>query len=119
MSNQVNIAKKWAKELDSEIQPFLRKHFEGNTEVYIIFEDKVGKRLGIVPNDPKSYKDFDVAATIHLTIPGKENADDKKLFNEFVSFLKNEDKLQHGSVIVAYIAENGVILEDGEWRKEF
>ncbi|REB07459.1 hypothetical protein DVB69_11580 [Sporosarcina sp. BI001-red] len=110
---------KWAKELESEIQPFLRKNLEGKTDVYIIFENKVGRNLSIDPNDPNCYKDYDVEATIRLTIPRKKKTDDEKVFNEFVSFLKNEDKLQHGTVIVVYIAENGVVLVDDEWRKEF
>lgn len=41
------------------------------------------------------------------------------LGNGFISFLKQEDKLQMGTVIAGYAAENGVILEDDEWRKEF
>ena len=51
-------------------------------------------------------------------MPRKRRGGDEKILNEFISFLKSEDKLKHGSVIIEYIAENGVILDD-EWGKEF
>lgn len=113
------IAKKWAKDLEREIQPFVSENLGETADVYVYFDDKVGIELSIDPNNPRSYKDFDVEPTIRITIPRKKNDNDEKLFNEFISFLKSKDKLQHGSVIVGYIAENGVILEDHEWSKEF
>ncbi len=113
------VAKKWARDLEGEIHPFIREHLEETTNVYVYFNDKIGKELGIDPNHPGSYKDFDVEPIIRLTIPRKKRVDDEKLFNEFISYLQNEDKLQHGMVIVGYVAENGEILEDEEWFREF
>ena len=82
------------------------------------FNDEIGNELGIDLVNPRSYKEFDVTPTIRITVPQTRNDGDEKILNEFISFLKSEDKLQHGSVIMEYIAENGVILDD-EWGKEF
>lgn len=113
------IARKWGKELENEILPFIRENLGETTDIYVYFNDKIGKELGIDPNHPGSYKDYDVEPIIRLTIPRKKKVDDEKLFSEFISFLQNEDKLQNGTVIVGYVAENGEILEDREWSKEF
>ncbi|WP_025783367.1 hypothetical protein [Sporosarcina sp. D27] len=113
------IASKWRKELEGEIHPFLSENLGENIDVYAFFNDKIGNDLGIDPNGSSSYKDFDVEATIRLTLPRKKKADDERVFNEFISYLKTNDKLLHGKVVVAYIAENGVILEDDEWWEDF
>jgi hypothetical protein len=112
------IAEKWAKDLENEIQPFIRENLEETTAVHVYFDDKIGKELGIDPVNPRSYKEFDVTPTIRITVPREKSDGDEKILNEFISFLKHEDKLQHGSVIMEYIAENGAILDD-EWGKEF
>ena len=75
--------------------------------------------MGIDWTDPRSYKDFKVAPTIRITLPRKKSDEDERLFDEFISFLKSEDRLQQGTFIVGYVAENGEILEDNEWSKEF
>lgn len=113
------IASKWRKELEGEIHPFLSENLGENIDVYAFFNDRIGNDLGIDPNGSNSYKDFVVEATIRLTIPRKKNDDDERVFNEFISYLKTNDKMLHGNVVVAYIAENGVILEDDEWWGEF
>lgn len=113
------IASKWRKELEGEIHPFLSEKLGENIDVYAFFNDRIGNDLGIDPNGSNSYKDFNVEATIRLTIPRKKNSDDERVFNEFISYLKTNDKMLHGTVVVAYIAENGVILEDDEWWRDF
>ena len=112
------IADKWANDLENEIRPFIKENFGETTDFYVYFMTKYGNELGIDPVNPRSYKEFDVAPTIRITVPRKKSDEDEKILNEFISFLKSEDKLQHGSVIMGYIAENGVILDD-EWGKEF
>lgn len=112
-------ADKWADDLESEIRPYIKENFGETTEIYVYYDDEIGRELGIDAANPGSYKDFNVAPTIRITIPRKKNANDENLFNEFISFLKSEDKLQQGTVIVGYVAENGEILEDNEWSKEF
>ena len=112
------IADKWAKDLENEIQSFIKENLEETTNVHVYFDDEIGNELGIDPVNPRSYKEFDVAPTIRITVPRTRSDGDEKILNEFISFLKSEDKLQHGSVIMEYIAENGVILDD-EWGKEF
>ncbi|WP_045520137.1 hypothetical protein [Neobacillus niacini] len=113
------IADKWGDDLETEIRPFIKENFGKATDFHVfIINDKIGQELGIDPVNPKSYKEFDVAPTIRITVHQKRSDRDEKILNEFISFLKSEDKLQNGSVIMEYIAENGVILDD-EWGKEF
>ncbi len=113
------IADKWADDLKTEIRPFIKENFGETTDFFVFFiNENIGQELGIDPVNPRSYKEFDVAPTIRITVPRKRSDGDEKFLNEFISFLKSEDKLQHGSVIMEYIAENGVILDD-EWGKEF
>ena len=85
---------------------------------FFFTNDNIGQELGIDPLNPKSYKEFDVAPIIRITVPRKKSEEDKKILNEFISFLKSEDKLQHGSFAMSYIDEKGVILDD-EWNKDF
>ena len=75
--------------------------------------------MGIDWTDPRSYKEFNVSPTIRITIPRNRSDEDERLFDEFISFLKSEDKLQEGTVIVEYVTENGEIIEENEWSKEF
>lgn len=113
------IANKWEDELENEIGPYIKENFGETTDFHVYYDNKIGNVLGIDSANLESYKDFNVAPTIRITIPRKKSSEDEKLFNEFISFLISEDKLQHGTVIVSYVAENGEILEDDEWSREF
>lgn len=113
------IADKWAEDIKTEIQPFIKENFGETTNFFVFFLDEnIGQELSIDPLNPRSYREFDISPTIRITVPRKRSEEDERLLSEFISFLKSEDKLQHGSVILEYIAENGVILDD-EWGKEF
>jgi hypothetical protein len=116
------IADKWANDLESEIRPFIKENkenFAETTDFFVSFtNDNIGQELGIDPLNPKSYTEFDVAPIIRITVPRKKSEDDEKILNEFIAFLKSEDKLQHGSFAMSYIDEKGVILDD-EWNKDF
>ena len=113
------IADKWADDLKTEISPFIKLNFGETTDFHVFFNNEtIGNELGIDPLNPKSYTEFDVAPTIRITVPRKKSNVDEKFVNEFISFLQSEGKLQSGSVIIEYIAENGEILDD-EWSKEF
>ncbi len=113
------IADKWADDLENEIRSYIKENFGETTDFHVYYDDKIGKELGIDSTNLESYKDFNVAPTIRITIPRKKSGEDEELFNEFISFLNSEDKLQRGIVIVDYVAENGEILEDDEWSREF
>ena len=113
------IADKWADDLETEIRPFIKENFGETTGFFIFFiNQNIGQELGIDPVNLRSYKEVDIAPTIRITVPRKRSDEDEEILNEFISFLKNEGKLQHGTVIMEYIADNGVILDD-EWGKEF
>lgn len=113
------IADKWANDLKSEIRPFIKENFGETSDFFVFFtNDTIGQELGIDPLNPKSYKEFDVAPIIRITVTRKKSEDDEKILHEFIAFLKSEDKLQHGSIAMSYIDEKGVILDD-EWNKDF
>lgn len=113
------IADKWANDLKSEIRPFIKENFGETSDFFVFFtNDTIGQELSIDPLNPKSYKEFDVAPIIRITVTRKKSEDDEKILNEFIAFLKSEDKLQHGSIAMSYIDEKGVILDD-EWNKDF
>ena len=113
------IADKWANDLETEIRSFIKENFGETTDFHVYFtNDNIGQELGIDPVNPKSYTEFDVTPTIRITVPRKKSEDDEKILNEFIAFLKSEDKLQHGSFAMSYIDEKGVILDD-EWNKDF
>ena len=113
------IADKWEKDLKSEIRPFIEESFGETTDFFVYFtNDNIGRELDIDPLKPKSYKEFDVAPIIRITVPRKKSDDDEKILNELIASLKSEDKLKHGSFAMSYIDEKGVILDD-EWHKDF
>ena len=113
------IADKWEKDLKSEIRPFIEESFGETTDFFVYFtNDNIGRELDIDPLKPKSYKEFDVAPFILITVPRKKSDDDEKILNELIASLKSEDKLKHGSFAMSYIDEKGVILDD-EWHKDF
>ena len=113
------IADKWVDDLETEISPFIKQNFGEKTDFFVfLINENIGQELGIDPANPKSYKEFEISPTIRITVPRNRSEEDKKIVSEFISYLKSEDKLQHGSVVMEYIAENGVILDD-EWGKEF
>lgn len=113
------IADKWSDDLENEIGPYIKGNFGESTDFYVYFDDRIGRELGINHATEESFKDFNVAPTIRITIPRNKSDEDERLFNGFISFLNNEVKLQQGTVIVGYVAENGEILEDEEWSREF
>lgn len=125
MDNETNemvdtyIADNWADELEGEIQAYINQNFGEKANYYVYFPDEIGMERGLDPINPGSYKDHNVASTIRITLPRKKNDGDNTLFNEFVTYLESNIKLQEGTVIVGYVAENGEILEEEEWSKEF
>ncbi|TCI47958.1 MULTISPECIES: hypothetical protein [unclassified Exiguobacterium] len=113
-------ADKWADELEKEITPYVKQNFGDTTDVFALYDEEIGNKLGLEPSNPGSYKEHDAVPTIGITLRRKKQDDDEALFNDFISYLKTEDKLQHGYVMVDYIAENGELLEENYgWNKEF
>src|SRR5690606_37887013 len=113
------IADKWEDDLKTKISPYLIENIEGVTEYYVHFLNReIGKELNIDPLQPRNYTEFDVRPIIHITVPRERRNDDEELIHEFITYLKSENRLKHGTVIMDYIAEDGVILDD-QWRVEF
>ena len=106
-------------EWESEIRPFIEESFGETTDFFVYFaSDNIGLESDIDPLKPKSYKEFDVAPIIRITVPRKKSDDDEKILKELIASLKSEDKLKRGSFAMSYIDEKGVILDD-EWHKDF
>jgi hypothetical protein len=111
------ITDKWTDDIEREIRPFIKDHFGEATDFFVFFEnDNIGEELDIDPVHPRSYKEFNISPTIRITIPRKRNKGDESILNEFISYLKEEDKLKQGTIVIEYIDDKGVILDD-EWRK--
>lgn len=113
------IADRWENDVKAEIRPLINDYFAEATGFFVFFTNlNIGQELGIDVLHPQSYKEFDVAPIISITVPRKRSSEDEKKVNELIAALKNEDKLQHGSIAMEYIDEKGVILDE-EWRKGF
>lgn len=113
-------ADKWADELEKAITPYVKKKFGDTTNIFVLYDEKIVAKLKLEPSNPGSYKEHDAIPTIGITLRRKKQDNDEALFNEFISYLKTEDKLQHGYVMVDYVAENGELLEENYlWNKEF
>ncbi|MDQ0272802.1 hypothetical protein [Cytobacillus purgationiresistens] len=110
---------RWENDIEKEIGPHLNGEFAELKDLFVFMDSDDVKGLEIDPNNHDSYKDHQISPTVRITIPRKKQEADEELFNEFITFLQNDDVMEHGTIIVAYIAGNGVILEDNEWVKEF
>lgn len=138
------ISVKWRDDLEKELKPYFEdklgslklskemkeitdsnnyeeiKAKTGNShELVVLFDREVGKELNIDPNNPISYKEYDVAPTVLLTIHRKKQDRDENDFKEIIHSIKTDGVLEHGELIVSYISTDGVPLEDDEWRKAF
>ncbi len=125
MDNETNVivdtyvADKWAAELENEVRSYIIDKLGEKAEYFVMFSDTIGVDLGIDPLNVGSYRDYDANAMIHITLPRKKSENDDTLFNHFVSYMENNDLLHSGTVFVGYVAENGVILEEEGWSKDF
>lgn len=113
------VADKWENELEKNLRGYLNEKMEGLTDFYVtIPNSEIGKELGIDPLQLKSYKKFNIRPIIRLTFSRERSSEDEKIVQEFITYLKEEAQLNHGTVNVEYIAEDGVILDE-EWGREF
>lgn len=97
----------------------IQKKLGYDNQLVVLYEDQIGKELAIDPNKPVSYKEYNVAPTIRLTIPRKKIGTDNDTFTEIINSIKSDGVLAHGTFIVEYISTEGVPLEDDEWREIF
>ncbi|MGM9956852.1 MAG: hypothetical protein ACI35J_13430 [Peribacillus sp.] len=138
------ISNKWRDDSEKEIKPYIEEkigdvkssvemkeitdsnNYEeiqakigDSSELVVLFDREIGRELAIDPNHPKSYKEYDVAPSIHLTIHRKKLDTDENDFNSIIQAIKTDGALVHGELIVNYVSTDGVALEDDEWRKTF
>lgn len=112
------VSDKWSDELEEEMGPYVRQAFGESAVVYVYIDDEIGTALNVDPLNPGSFKNYNLEPTVRLDIPRERMEGDEELFTDFISYLTNEDILQHGQLIVSYVAETGEILEDKEWSRE-
>ena len=113
------VSDKWSDDMETEFRPYVTQAFGDSAILRVFVEEKIGQKLNVEPLHPGSYKKYDVAPTVRLDIPRESEAGDEQLFTDFISYLTEENKLQHGQLLVTYVAETGELLEDEEWSREF
>ena len=113
------VSDKWSDELEEEMSPYVRQAFGESAVVYAYIDDEIGAALNIDPLNSGSFKNYNLEPTVRLDIPRKRMEGDEERFTDFISYLTDEDILQHGQLIASYVAETGEILEDEEWSGEF
>ncbi|QXE02343.1 hypothetical protein [Terribacillus sp. DMT04] len=113
------VSDKWREELESDIRVYLEENFTDVHDYFALFDNEIGKKLSIKSSEPGSYKEHEVSPLIRIDVAREKEEQDDEHFNAFVSYLKEEGILEHGTVIFSYVAESGAILEQEDWRKEF
>jgi hypothetical protein len=112
------IAEKWEKELENHIRPYIEQKLEVLDEFSVHYDERTGITYNVNPNEPSSYKEYDAAPTIIISVPRKPAKKDKEIFNEIVSFIQKNAGLKHGMISISYV-KKGVPLDDKEWHKTF
>lgn len=138
------ISDKWQDDAEKEIRPYIenelgdvliskdmgdiaesddweeiQEEIGDSNQLLLVFDERIGKELKIDPNKAASYKDYEVAPTIRITLSRKKQDADEDRFTEIITALKKDRVLKNGNMIVEYISTNGVLLEDEEWSKSF
>ncbi|AEH48013.1 hypothetical protein [Parageobacillus thermoglucosidasius] len=112
------IAEKWEKELENNIRPYIEQKLGTLDEFWVEYDERAGITYNVNPNKPSSYKEYDAAPTILISVPRKPDKKDEEILNEIVAFLQKDVGLKHGTVSMSYI-KNGAPLDDKEWFKTF
>lgn len=115
----LKLSKEMKEITDSNNYDEIKAKIGNSNELVVLFDSEIGKELNIDPNNPKNYKEYDVAPTVLFTIHRKKQDTDETDFNEIIHSIKTDGALVHGELIVSYISTDGVPLEDDEWRKAF
>ncbi|MDM5222963.1 hypothetical protein QUF86_19905 [Peribacillus sp. NJ11] len=138
------ISDKWQDDAEKEIRPYIenelgdvliskdmgdiaesddweeiQEEIGDSNQLLLVFDERIGNELKIDPNKATSYKDYEVAPTIRITLSRKKQDADEDRFTEIITALKKDGVLKHGNMIVEFISTNGVLLEDEEWSKSF
>ncbi|MBA2871547.1 hypothetical protein HNQ85_001817 [Anoxybacillus calidus] len=112
------IAEKWEKELENNIRPYIEQKLGSLDEFWIEYDERTGITYHVNPNKPSSYKEYDAAPFIQISIPREPDKKDEEIFNEIVSFIQKDAGLKHGTVSMNYV-KKGVPIDDKEWRETF
>jgi hypothetical protein len=112
------IAEKWEKELENNIRPYIEQKLGALDEFWIEYDERTGITYNVNPNKPSSYKEYDAAPFIQISIPREPDKNDEEIFKEIVSFIQKDAGLKHGTVSMNYV-KKGVPIDDKEWRETF
>ncbi|MCT2536434.1 hypothetical protein NC661_03760 [Aquibacillus koreensis] len=107
------VAEKWTKELENNTRNYLNDHFPQMHIYHASIGRGIGKNLGIDPERAGSYKENgdSVKPHINIMVSREHSEHDEEKLNDFISYLKNEEKIEHGTVALSYMTEKGEIIE--------
>jgi hypothetical protein len=106
------------KELENHIRPDIEQKLGVLDEFWGEYDERTGITYHVNPNKSGSYKEYDAAPFIHISIPREPDKKDEEIFNEIVLFIQKDAGLKHGTVSMNYV-KKGVPLDKKEWRKTF
>ncbi|HWO97234.1 MAG TPA: hypothetical protein VNM45_13060 [Bacillus sp. (in: firmicutes)] len=92
------IAEKWARNLYNGLNPYLKNNISDIEEVFVMFDDEVGSIYNLSYKNPGEYKDYEVSATVLITLSRNLNDNDQNLLNDVTDYLKTELKVKHATV---------------------
>ncbi|MEK3797082.1 hypothetical protein MHI18_02315 [Peribacillus sp. FSL H8-0477] len=76
------IAAIWRDDTELALKPYIDKKLRDDNQLVVLYESHIGKELAIDPNIPVSYKEYNVAPTIRLTIPRKKIDKDEDTYTK-------------------------------------
>ena len=108
------VAMKWSNDLANDIRPFIYDHFEDMIDFHVIYDDQEINGFNIDPNHPGHYKDYAATPQITIALKRQKKAEDEKVYDDFLEFLKNRCHLQHAVISIQY--DNS---SEDDWYEEF
>lgn len=118
-TNQIEntyVKEKWEDDIDRQVRPYLEKTFEVLEDVWVMYDDDVGKEQSV--HAPASYTSSQAGPRIWAFIPRKAKDGDDELLKKFEQFLQKDVLLTHASVTISY-NNKGVPLEETELRTHY
>jgi hypothetical protein len=113
------IANRWSYELENAARPYITEHIPEASDLIAYFEEDIVTAFAVDPLAPSSYKEHEVEPALRMTISRNAEDGDDQLFNSFITHLQEKNIMKHGSLVVEYISEQGEILEEKGWSREF
>ncbi|WP_046175352.1 hypothetical protein [Domibacillus indicus] len=110
---------KMTHDIEKEVFPYVKEEFQAVTKVTAMIEDKEFYNLDIEERNPnpKSFKEFEISPMLRIELSKKREEGDKKLLDNLISKLKENNILKHGDITLLYYGEEEQFGSD--WNKTF